>query len=69
MRRCAEAKNGFFCQLVDSVVDNFGGFYPELRASRDKVLTLLLQLALACHLQLAVSWSVLHGCKPTLLSF
>jgi hypothetical protein len=35
---CVGAKNGFFCQLVDSVVDNFGGFYPELRANRDKVL-------------------------------
>ena len=43
---CAGAKNGFFCQLVDSVVDNFGGFYPELRANRDKVVALLLSIAL-----------------------
>ena len=40
------AKNGFFCQLVDSVVDNFGGFYPELRANRDKVA--MLPAALPC---------------------
>jgi hypothetical protein len=44
---CAGAKNGFFCQLVDSVVDNFGGFYPELRANRDKVVALLLASATA----------------------
>ena len=33
----AGAKDGFFCKLVDVVVDNFGGFYPELRAQRDRV--------------------------------
>lgn len=31
------AKAGFFAGLVDSVVDNFGGFYPELIAKRDTV--------------------------------
>lgn len=30
-------KEGFFARLVDCVVDNFGGFYPELRAARGKV--------------------------------
>lgn len=35
--RGAGAKDGFFCKLVDVVVDNFGGFYPELRAQRDRV--------------------------------
>ncbi len=31
------AKEGFFVKLVDSVVDNFGGFYPELVAKRDHI--------------------------------
>jgi hypothetical protein len=31
------AKDGFFCTLVDVVVDNFGGQYPELRTNRDRV--------------------------------
>jgi alanyl-tRNA synthetase len=28
------ARDGFFVQLVDAVVDTFGGFYPELLAKR-----------------------------------
>ncbi len=31
------AKEGFFVKLVDSVVANFGGFYPELIAKRDHI--------------------------------
>ena len=31
------AKEGFFVTLVDSVVANFGGFYPELVAKRDHI--------------------------------
>jgi alanyl-tRNA synthetase len=31
------AKEGFFVQLVDAVVDNFGHFYPELVAKRDHI--------------------------------
>ncbi|CAL8468182.1 g7721 [Coccomyxa elongata] len=31
------AKEGFFVKLVDSVVNNFGGFYPELVAKRDHI--------------------------------
>ena len=33
----ADAKEGFFASLVDTVVENFGGFYPELRAARDTI--------------------------------
>lgn len=33
----ADAKEGFFASLVDTVVQNFGGFYPELRAARDTI--------------------------------
>ena len=33
----ADAKEGFFAGLVDTVVANFGGFYPELRAARDMI--------------------------------
>ena len=31
------APQGFFVQLVDAVVDNFGGFYPELVAKRQHI--------------------------------
>lgn len=31
------AKEGFFVQLVDAVVANFGGFYPELITKRDHI--------------------------------
>jgi hypothetical protein len=31
------AKEGFFVTLVESVVANFGGFYPELVAKRDHI--------------------------------
>ncbi len=37
---CAQvlgAKEGFFVRLVDSVVNNFGRFYPELVAKRDHI--------------------------------
>ena len=37
---CAQvlgAKEGFFVKLVDSVVDNFGSFYPELVTKRDHI--------------------------------
>lgn len=30
-------KDGFFARLVDTVVDNFGGFFPELVAARAQV--------------------------------
>ncbi len=33
----ADAKEGFFASLVDTVVQSFGGFYPELRAARDTI--------------------------------
>mmetsp|Transcript_19360 Transcript_19360/g.58510 ORF Transcript_19360/g.58510 Transcript_19360/m.58510 type:complete len:958 (+) Transcript_19360:236-3109(+) len=35
------AKDGFFCKLVDVVVDKFGGFYPELRAQRDRIFSVI----------------------------
>lgn len=31
------AEDGFFCQLVDCVVKNFGEFYPELINSRKQI--------------------------------
>jgi hypothetical protein len=30
-------QEGFFAQLVDVVVDNFGGFFAELKAARDVI--------------------------------
>ncbi len=33
----ADAKEGFFAGLVDTVVRSFGGFYPELCAARDTI--------------------------------
>lgn len=35
------AKDGFFCTLVDVVVDNFGGQYPELRTNRDRIFSVI----------------------------
>ena len=31
------AKDGFFAQLVDTVVDHFGSFYPELVTARRQI--------------------------------
>lgn len=31
------ADQGFFSKLVDCVIENFGGFYPELSAARDVI--------------------------------
>ena len=31
------AQQGFFSQLVDCVIENFGDFYPELVASRQTI--------------------------------
>ncbi len=36
-----KAREGFFVQLVDSVVSNFGHFYPELVAKRDHIVDVI----------------------------
>lgn len=36
-RETLNAPEGFFATLVDSVVDSFGHFYPELVKSRDLI--------------------------------
>lgn len=41
-----KAKEGFFVQLVDSVVDNFGHFYPELVAKKDHLVEVIRSCAL-----------------------
>ena len=39
------APQGFFVQLVDAVVDNFGGFYPELVAKRQHIADIIRRAA------------------------
>ena len=40
-RETLKAPEGFFAKLVDSVVQNFGGFYPELKEKRDIILEVI----------------------------
>jgi len=40
-RETLGAKEGFFAQLVDVVVKNFGSFYPELVAARDILVSVI----------------------------
>ena len=35
------AKEGFFVHLVDAVVANFGGFYPELVSERPRIVEII----------------------------
>jgi len=44
------ADDGFFATLVDSVVEKFGHFYPELVKHRDLIFTVIKWLPLCAHL-------------------
>ena len=60
-RACAQvlgAKEGFFVKLVDSVVANFGGFYPELVAKRDHITEVI-----RCESLITLAWRSIRQCK------